>query len=74
MCLFKIFTPNFFLQDLQEHVSAYLEGQKKDSREISLEKHVKVSLWGQLCHVQFPRDLTLEEVSILSFYLVVSAT
>lgn len=29
------------IRDLQEHVSAYLEGQKKDSRESSLEKHVK---------------------------------
>nr|XP_034339330.1 citron Rho-interacting kinase-like isoform X2 [Crassostrea gigas] len=29
------------IRDLQEHVSAYLEGQKKDSRENSLEKHVK---------------------------------
>lgn len=37
------FNQNNFLQDLQEHVSAYLEGQKKDSRESSLEKHVKVS-------------------------------
>ncbi|XP_078336277.1 citron Rho-interacting kinase-like isoform X1 [Crassostrea virginica] len=29
------------IKNLQEHVSAYLEGQKKDSRETSLEKHVK---------------------------------
>ena len=38
-------------QNLQEHVSAYLEGQKKDSRETSLEKHVKVSWWNKNSYI-----------------------